>query len=192
MFHNNLDNKKEIISNNYMVLYYPDHPNSHTKGYMYYHRLVMENYLDRYLDNDEHVHHLDNNPLNNDIENLELVNHISHAKLHQRLNGKQTIQTIQEKSCKQCNKQFKPSHNDIQFCSTTCFDFYRRKVARPTKEKLHKLIWSIPTTDIAKYYNVSDKTIAKWCKSYVINKPPRGYWTKVYSGKIQPSIPTIN
>jgi hypothetical protein len=53
-----------------------------------------------------------------------------------------------------------------------------RKVERPTKEELYNLIWSMPTSKIAEDYKVSDKAIEKWCKSYEINKPPRGYWMK--------------
>ena len=53
-----------------------------------------------------------------------------------------------------------------------------RKVERPSKEELFKLIWEIPTIHIAKKYKVSDKAISKWCKIYEIVKPPRGYWTK--------------
>lgn len=53
-----------------------------------------------------------------------------------------------------------------------------RKVERPTKEVLEKLIWSQPTIQLAKTFGVSDKAIEKWCKSYNISKPPRGYWMK--------------
>lgn len=54
-----------------------------------------------------------------------------------------------------------------------------RKVERPNAEELHKLVWSEPTTEIAKKFGVSDKAIEKWCKIYNIDKPPRGYWMKV-------------
>ncbi|MTW38125.1 hypothetical protein GM541_13815 [Streptococcus pneumoniae] len=53
-----------------------------------------------------------------------------------------------------------------------------RKVERPTKEDLEKLVWEIPTTHIAKKYGVSDKAVGGWCKAYGIDKPPRGYWMK--------------
>jgi hypothetical protein len=54
-----------------------------------------------------------------------------------------------------------------------------RKVERPSKEELQKLVWEIPTIHIAKKFGVSDKAIEKWCKAYGIDKPPRGYWTKL-------------
>jgi len=53
-----------------------------------------------------------------------------------------------------------------------------RKVERPSKEELEKLLWKMPTTKIAEQFGVSDKAIGKWAKSYGIAKPPRGYWQK--------------
>ena len=53
-----------------------------------------------------------------------------------------------------------------------------RKVDRPTKQELEKLVWQRPTSQLAKNLGVSDKAIEKWCKTYGINKPPRGYWSK--------------
>lgn len=52
----------------------------------------------------------------------------------------------------------------------------QRKVDRPSKDELHKMVWAEPTTSIAFKLGVSDKAIAKWCELYGINKPPRGYW----------------
>ena len=53
-----------------------------------------------------------------------------------------------------------------------------RKVVRPSKEELEKMVWEIPTIQLKKKFGVSDVAIAKWCKMYGINKPPRGYWMK--------------
>jgi len=61
-----------------------------------------------------------------------------------------------------------------------------RKVERPSKEALAKMIWEKPTSHIAKDFGVSDKAIEKWCKAYGISKPPRGYWNK--QNKCQISI----
>lgn len=56
-----------------------------------------------------------------------------------------------------------------------------RRVIRPTKEELERLLWEMPTTSIAQKYNVSDVAVGKWAKSYNIPKPPRGYWAKQIS-----------
>lgn len=55
---------------------------------------------------------------------------------------------------------------------------HTRKVERPFKEELEKLVWEKPASQIAKDFGVSGKAIEKWCKAYGIQKPPRGYWTK--------------
>lgn len=52
-----------------------------------------------------------------------------------------------------------------------------RKVIRPSKEELEKLVWEKPTAQLALLFGVSDKAIGKWCHSYGISKPPRGYWS---------------
>lgn len=57
-----------------------------------------------------------------------------------------------------------------------------RKVERPSKDQLEKLVWEESTVKLSKKFGVSDKAIEKWCKFYGINKPPRGYWAKKYSG----------
>ena len=49
----------------------------------------------------------------------------------------------------------------------------------PPKEELEKMVWEIPSTHIAKIYNVSSKAVERWCKKYNISKPPRGYWNKI-------------
>lgn len=76
----------------------PDHPQflkSYIKlGYRYVtndkgvkvqeHRLVMEAYLGRKLRNDEVVHHINHNKLDNRVENLRVMSNEEHMALHQR------------------------------------------------------------------------------------------------------------
>lgn len=45
-------------------------------------RLIMENYLHRHLWFDEHIHHKDGNPYNNEVGNLEVSNISGHSKQH--------------------------------------------------------------------------------------------------------------
>lgn len=58
-----------------------------------------------------------------------------------------------------------------------CAQKRRRKVVRPDKRKLTRLLWQIPTSSIAKQYGVSDSAVGKWAQQYGLEKPPRGYWT---------------
>lgn len=62
------------------------------------------------------------------------------------------------------------------------FRFEKRKVERPTKEELGRLVWEKPCTQIAKDFGVTDNAIKKWCKLYGIIAPPRGYWAKIKAG----------
>lgn len=48
----------------------------------YEHRYVMEQYLGRKLNRNEHVHHIDGNTINNVIENLELITASEHGRMH--------------------------------------------------------------------------------------------------------------
>jgi hypothetical protein len=63
-----------------------------------------------------------------------------------------------------------------------------RKVERPSKEELAKLVWEKPTTQVAQNFGVSDKAVEKWCKAYGIEKPPRGYWMKKVSEKTEAQL----
>ena len=59
-------------SEGYRLVMAPNHPHAHKSGYMFEHRLVMEQHLGRLLDQSETVHHKDGNRQNNLIFNLEL------------------------------------------------------------------------------------------------------------------------
>lgn len=48
-------------------------------------RVVMEKHLGRLLTKDEHVHHINENPLDDRLENLKLTTRTEHPKLHRVL-----------------------------------------------------------------------------------------------------------
>jgi len=60
----------------------PIHPRADVNGYRKLHRTIIENNLGRYLNDDEHVHHIDGNKYNNDLSNLEVLNNSEHGKRH--------------------------------------------------------------------------------------------------------------
>ena len=71
-----------IDGNGYVRLLRPEHPFHDNRGYVKEHRLVMEEYLGRYLTKDEIVHHINEDPSDNRIENLQLMTRAEHVKLH--------------------------------------------------------------------------------------------------------------
>lgn len=59
-----------------------------------------------------------------------------------------------------------------------CSSIKKRKVARPEKDELAKLLWEYPTVQLGLRWGVSDKAIEKWAKNWNLPKPPRGWWSK--------------
>lgn len=51
----------------------------------------------------------------------------------------------------------------------------RRKVERPSKEELTKMVWSSSLLGVGRQFGVRDNTIRKWCLAYGIELPPQGY-----------------
>lgn len=69
----------------YVALCIKAHPNSDkTNGYIFEHRIVMESYLGRYLEENEIVHHINEKKHDNRIENLEIMERGEHTRLHHK------------------------------------------------------------------------------------------------------------
>lgn len=64
-----------------------------------------------------------------------------------------------------CNKCGKEISRDATHC-VECSRLISRKVDRPSREELKKLIREKPFTHIAKNFCVSDNAVKKWCLSY--------------------------
>ena len=73
------------IHNGYIEIYAPKHPHKNKRNCIYEHQKVMEDYLGRYLEKGEVVHHKDLCKTNNNIENLQLLTMSEHSKLHAKL-----------------------------------------------------------------------------------------------------------
>ncbi|QBX32539.1 hypothetical protein [Pseudomonas phage PA1C] len=167
---------KEKIINGYRALYLPEHrqaiANPKMFGWVYEHRVVGEDTLGRPLYDDEEVHHLDENKLNNHPENLLILPQSQHMKLHgwmKRLGI--DPRNYPTKLCAGCGIVI--SHRLITFCSPECSAKGRRKVDRPSKEQLALDVTLLSLVNIGEKYGVSDNAIRKWCRAYKINIPAR-------------------
>lgn len=67
----------------YRLIFKPEHPNCTKSGYVFEHRLIMENKIGRLLNEQEVVHHINGIKDDNNIDNLKLFRDgASHIKYH--------------------------------------------------------------------------------------------------------------
>src|SRR3990167_10023633 len=70
-----------ITSRGYIYIHKPDHPFCSITGYIAEHRLVMEQKINRYLKNNEDVHHINGVKNDNRKENLIVLLKSKHTAL---------------------------------------------------------------------------------------------------------------
>jgi hypothetical protein len=66
----------------YWMIYKPEHPKANHKKQVREHILIIEDKIGRYLNNNECIHHIDGDGLNNDINNLLLTSKDEHRRIH--------------------------------------------------------------------------------------------------------------
>jgi hypothetical protein len=71
----------------YVKILSPDHPNKDSKGYVKRSRLTMEQYLGRYLNKNELVHHKNEIKSDDRLENLQLITRSAHQNHHNPRKG---------------------------------------------------------------------------------------------------------
>lgn len=75
---------------------------------------------------------------------------------------RQDLKDIKTKTihyCKNCGKEISKG---AAYC-VECSQINQRTINRPTRDELKNLIRTLPFTQIAKKYNVTDNAIRKWC-----------------------------
>lgn len=132
------------------------------------HRVVMENLLGRKLDEDEVVHHINENKQDNRIENLQIMSRSEHT--HDHLSGTTDTKTI---NCYCCGKEliketrlikyrdktgqtkFYCSHACSAIANSTYFEKYGN-ISELIKEELNN---GLTGYAIAKKYGLNRKTV---------------------------------
>ena len=83
-----------VMTKGYILLFKPKHPFCSKQGYVFEHRIIMEQHLGRYLKSEEKIHHKGikypigsiKNKQDNRIKNLQLfANDTEHLAFHRNL-----------------------------------------------------------------------------------------------------------
>lgn len=175
--------------NGYRLIYKPDSlsamTNDNWRGYVYEHIYVMEQSLNRSLNDDEVVHHLDCNRSNNRLNNLLLLGKGMHAKLHlwidsgaficesYKQNGMNSgkSKVIEPTYCAVCGLTLQDKQYNT--CSIECNSIFRvkqnsikRGKSKPSKKELAECMKTMSWLAIGRKYNISDNGARKWARQY--------------------------
>lgn len=112
------------------------------------------------------LHHINGNDTDNRLENLQMLCPNCHSQTD-NFCGKNYPYRKKRAYCKICGKELKDYRSlYCQECAAKLRGEAERKVKRPSKEELLKLVKNNSFEKVGKKIGVSGKTITKWCKSY--------------------------
>lgn len=120
------------------------HKTTKKKTTVSYPKYLIEIKLNRYLAENETIHHIDGNPLNNDLSNLKIIDRTEHSII----DAKRRLDEVL--ICQWCNKEFKVRGSTLHFrqrkdrqsnsfCSKSCSGKYGKYVQTTNKkfDKVH-------------------------------------------------------
>lgn len=133
------NNGTKTTTSGYKQIFLPDHPNAEKSGYVSIHIYVMTRKLGRFLKKGEVVHHIDENPNNNNPDNLQLFSsQAEHIRHHMK-------KDMTDRKCVICNgnktwtdnKQYQHwyNHEDGGFICSYC---YKKRNYKYIKKKDRK------------------------------------------------------
>lgn len=118
--------------------------NDGSKQTLSYPKYLMEMHLERYLEENETIDHIDGNPLNNELSNLRVLSRQEHCSNDCVRNNPITV------TCTYCGKTFKIDGNKISsrnrkdrhlsgyFCSRKCSGKYGKEIQLHLREHEQK------------------------------------------------------
>ena len=161
------------INDGYAFFTDRNHPLAVYGGRVWMHRHVASIKYGRWIESEEHVHHIDENKLNNAHENLALLSASEHTKLHLAQRG---YDMLEERMCEYCEENYKPKEKYQKYC---CFECSKKgKAIVLPKDELVELFSRYSASKICEMYGTSNKTLKRLSEEYGIEKPKRGYWAK--------------
>lgn len=133
------------------------------------HRLIMEKYLGRKLERWEHVHHINENKLDNRIENLVVMTIQEHVEHHHRIYPRYYV-------CPVCGRKFErlsTKHGYVVTCSKKCMgDWFkknstsRKKINQYTSDGKFIKQWD-SARDASRSLKICDTGICQCCKGKI-------------------------
>lgn len=126
-----------------VVIIFPDGSKRKTN----YARYLMSVHLNRELQKDEHVHHIDGNYMNDTIENLAIVNDKDHVRFHH-------LEEPVLKECAECKREFllagdrlsmskskkKWGDHEYIFCSLRCSGIHSSKKNKRIRQLVREIM----------------------------------------------------
>ena len=100
-----------------------------------------------------------------ELDKCALLCYNCHSEIHAEIRnvtrypGKKHISI---RNCKQCGTTYKPTYSEQKYCSYGCTYLARRTVARPSIDKLVKLVEELGYCAVGRKFGVSDNAIKKW------------------------------
>lgn len=112
------------------------------------------------------IHHIDGNHYNWDVENLMVLCPNCHSQTDNYCGKAVKREEKKKHFCTECGKEI--CRNTKTGLCTECMYKTKRKVERPSKEKLEELLKSVNGnfSELSRMFGVSDVAIRKWCKKY--------------------------
>ncbi len=164
------------LKNGYLIFRDSSHPLAYpSDSSVYYHRHLASLKVGRWLSPEEHVHHVDENKLNNKEENLQVLSAAEHGRVHNTNSLYDSEDRLLEKyNCLFCQKEFNPLRVSAKkFCSTECSHANSIKDKNLNKEILNSLIPVMSWVELGKLFGYSDTGIKKRAKALGCTIPSR-------------------